>query len=125
MEVLLHYNSVTAYMLGKHDREIAVRIWELAPEHGGILRNCHCEKGKSCRADGMVLRPLANSYIETQLRTELAAFAEEYQLPPQKIHYNRVSALNGEPYGVKRFNLFGLWKNEAALSDARERFDRL
>jgi hypothetical protein len=122
MEVVLHVNSVAAYLLGKRDREIAVRTWELVPQEGGILRNCECEKGESCRANGMVVRPFEPHTIEKQLRDELAAFAEEYSLPPQKIHYNRLSSLSREPYSVPRFELFGLWKNEAAITEARDTF---
>jgi hypothetical protein len=122
MEVVLHVNAVAAYVLGKRDREIAVRIWELVPQEGGILRNCECEKGELCRANGMVIRPFTSSEIEKQMRDELAAFAEEYGLPPQKIHYNRISSLNREPYLVPRFELFGLWKNEEALTEARDTF---
>jgi hypothetical protein len=95
MEVILHHNAVAAYMLGKRDREIAIRTWELAPGEGGILRNCQCEKGDSCRATGMVLRPADSQLIEQQMQRELTAFAIEYGLPPKKIHYNRLSALNG------------------------------
>lgn len=122
MEVVLHVNTVAAYLLGKRDREIAVRTWELVPQEGGILRNCECEKGELCRANGMVLRPFTSSEIEKQMHDELAAFAEEYGLPPQKIHYNRISSLNREPYPTPRFELFGLWKNEEALTEARDTF---
>jgi hypothetical protein len=122
MEVVPHINTVAAYLLAKRDREIVVRIWELVPQEGGILRNCECEKGELCRANGMVIRPFTSSEIEKQMRDELAAFAEEYRLPPQKIHYNRISSLNREPYPAPRFELFGLWKNEEALTKARDTF---
>ncbi len=125
MEVILHHNAVAAYLLGKRDREIATRVWELVPEEGGILRNCTCEKGAACRADGMILRPFEVRFIEKQMKDELAAFAAEYYLPLSKIHYNRLSSLNGQPYGVGRFELFGLWKNEEALAEARAAFARL
>ena len=125
MEVVLHVNSVAAYLLGKRGRDIAVRFWELAPQEGGILRNCQCEKGESCRADGMVLRPFVSREIEQQIRDELASFAAEYGLPPQKIRYNRLSSLSGEPYSVPRFGLFGLWKDETAINEARDTFARL
>lgn len=124
MEVVLHHDSVAAYLLGKRDREIAVRIWELAPDEGGILRNCHCEQGESCPATGMILRPFTND-IEAQMKDELAAFATEYQLPLSKVRYNRLSLLSGEPYSVPRFQLVGLWKNEAALTAARDKFTQL
>jgi hypothetical protein len=125
MEVVLHVNTVAAYLLGKRDRELAVRIWELVPQEGGILRSCECEKGEACRANGMVIRPFTSREIEKQMHDELAAFAKEYALPPQKIHYNRISALSREPYSVPQFELFGLWKNEAALTEARDTFARL
>ncbi len=125
MEVVLHVNTVAAYLLGKRNREIAVRIWELVPQEGGILRNCECEKGELCRANGMVIRPFTSREIDKQMHDELAAFAEEYSLPPQKIHYNRLSSLSREPYSVPRFELFGLWKNEATITEARDTFAQL
>ena len=125
MEVLLQYHQVTAFMLGKRDREIAVRHWELVPSEGGILRNCDCEKGELCTANRMVIRPSESRFIEKQIRDEILAFADEYSLPPAKINYNRLSSLNGEPYQVSKFQLFGLWKNEEALTEARDRFAQL
>ncbi|MBK8984933.1 MAG: hypothetical protein IPM39_02450 [Chloroflexi bacterium] len=125
MEVVLHHNAVTAFMLGKREREIAVRTWKLTPGEGGILRNCECEKGEACPASGVVIRPFELQYIEKQIRDELLAFAEEYDLPPQKIAYNRLSSLTREPYRVAKYDLFGLWKNEAALTEARDTFARL
>ena len=95
---MLHPSTVAAYLLGKREREIAVRIWELMPEEGGIIRNCQCEKGDACQANGMILRPFTSDAIENQMRNEFAAFAEEYGLPPKKMHYNRMSPLSGEPY---------------------------
>ncbi len=125
MEVVLHYNAVAAYLMGKREREVAVRIWQLEPDEGGILRNCRCEKGESCQADGMVLRPYAVRHIEKQIQDELLAFAAEYGLPAKKIHYNRSSPSGGELQPVFRFELTGLWKNEAALSRAGEVFKLL
>jgi hypothetical protein len=125
MEVVLHVDAVAAYLLGKRDREIAMRVWELVPAEGGILRNCRCQKGASCQANGTVIRPFESQHIKRQMRDELAAFAAEYDLPPQKIHYNRLSTLSGEPYSVPRFELIGLWKDEAAITEARDAFARL
>ncbi len=76
-------------------------------------------------ANGMILRPFETQYLEQQIRNELAAFAQEYDLPPQKISYNRISALTKVPYPVSRFELFGLWKDEKVLAKARDAFDRL
>jgi hypothetical protein len=122
MEIILHPTTVAANLVGKRGREIAVRIWELMPEEGGIIRNCQCEKGDACQADGMILRPHDWEPIENQMHAELAAFAEEYGLPPKKMHYNRLSPLSGEPHPVTQFKLFGLWKNEEAITEARDTF---
>ena len=122
MEVVLRPDIVAAYVLGKRERDIAVRTWELAPGEGGILRNCQCEKGDGCQADGMVL--YASHDIENKMRAELIAFAEEYRLPPKKIHYNRLSPLSGEPIPAQ-YKLLGLWKDEEAITEARDTFARL
>jgi hypothetical protein len=122
MEIVLHPTTVAAYLLGKREREIAVRIWELIPKEGGIIRNCQCEKGDACQANGMILRPHEWEPIEKQMRDELIAFAEEYGFPPKKMHYNRLSPLSGEPHSVAQFKLFGLWKDEEAITEARDTF---
>lgn len=125
MEVVLHHKAVAAFLLGKKDKEIAKRFWELDIAEGGILRNCDCEKGESCPANGIIIRPSVPRSIEKQIQDELVAFAEEYGFPPQKIKYNRLSSLSGEPFSIPRFELFGLWKDEKALDEARETFARL
>lgn len=125
MEVLMNFDTVAAYLLGKHGRELAVRAWKLMPEDGGILRNCRCEKGERCRANGMILRPRDASFIERQIQDELFAFAAEYGFPIKKIHYNRVSPSGGDSYPIARLELVGLWKNETALNKARQAFDLL
>ncbi len=48
MEVVLDSDSVSAYLLGKKDKTIASRFWDIDPKEGGILRNCECEKGEKC-----------------------------------------------------------------------------
>lgn len=125
IEVVLYVNGVTAFALGKRDREIAVRTWEFSPPDGGILCRCQCEKGDECQEDRMVTRPSEAQFIEKHMRDELAKFAAEYGFSPQKIRYNRVSTLSSEPYPVPRFELLGHWKDEAALQEARETFARL
>jgi hypothetical protein len=125
LEVVLDTTVVVAYMLGKRERQLAMRIWELNPEEGGILRNCQCEKGSNCEADGIILRPFPLPYIEKQIRDELTAFANEYGLSPEKIHYHRLTHPNQPPQPIGRFMLFGLWKNEPVLDAARVAFDRL
>jgi hypothetical protein len=72
----------------------------------------------------MVLRPFAYHEIEKQMHNELTALAEEYGVLPKKMHYNRLSPLSGEPYTAK-YKLFGLWKNEEAIMEARDTFARL
>lgn len=125
MEVVLDSSIVAAYMLGKRDRRVAMRIWELNPEEGGILQNCDCEKGGNCKADSMVLRPFLLQHIETQIRNQLTSLAEEYNFSPDKINYSRLTSPHQPPQPIGRFSLFGLWKNEAILSAARIAFDRL
>lgn len=125
MEVVLDSDVVAAYLLGKRERQVAIRVWELNPEQGGILRNCQCEKDAACKADGMILRPFPLPHIEKQIRDELTNLANEYNYPPEKINYNRLSSPHLPPYPVGRFTLFGLWKNEAVLDAARTAFDRL
>lgn len=125
MEVILHFDAVAAYLLGKRDREFATRVWRLSPEEGGILRNCRCEKGDSCRADRTVLRPWDAQVIEKQIYGELLAFANEYGFPVKKIRYNRSSPSGGDVQPAYKFELTGLWKNETALNKARKRFEDL
>ncbi|MCP4358151.1 MAG: hypothetical protein GY796_09080 [Chloroflexi bacterium] len=125
MEVILSPTAVAAYLIGKRGHQIAFRVWELDPDEGGILRNCECEKGDACQAGGIIIRPFESRYLEKQMRDELTAFAEEYGLPTKKIHYNRLSSLNNEPYPVAKFGLFGLWKNEEVLAAARDTFSNL
>ncbi len=125
MEVVLNSEVVAAYLLGKKEKEIADRFWELNIREGGILQNCTCEKGESCQANGIIIRPSETRSIEKQIHDELVAFAEEYGFPPKKIKYNRLSLWTGEPYPVSGFELFGLWKDEKALDEARKTFARL
>ncbi len=125
MDVILHYNAVAAFLMGKRNRKIATRTWELDSDEGGILRNCECEKGDLCKADGIIIRPFESQHIEKQLQDELIAFAKEYQLPFKKIQYFQTSSLSSEPYSVAKFKLSGLWKNEEALTTARDTFARI
>lgn len=125
MEVVVSPNSVYAYLLGKKGKTLALRTWIFEPDEGGILRDCECEKGDDCKADDMIVRPFDIKQIEKQLHDELLAFAAEYHLSSRKIHYNRLSSLSGDPFPTGRFELFGLWKNEEAISHAQDTFARL
>jgi hypothetical protein len=57
MEVVLDSTVVAAYMLGKRERQVAMRIWELNPEEGGFCETANVRKGANCKADGIILRP--------------------------------------------------------------------
>ena len=125
IEVVVHHNAVAAYALASRERQVAVRIWELIPSDGGIIRTCDCEKGEACQANRMVLRPSEWQPIEGQIKQEINAFREEYGLPAKKINFNRVSSLDGQFIPIPQFKLFGLWKEEEALAEARAHFERL
>jgi hypothetical protein len=73
----------------------------------------------------MVSRPPENQPIHKLMLREIAALREEYGLAASKVHYNRVSSLDGSIFPVQRFELTGLWQDEAALEEARETFARL
>ena len=73
----------------------------------------------------MVMMPFKGRYLEKQLKDGIHAFAQEYDLSREKVHYNRLSYLRGEPYAVPRFELFGLWEDEAAITEAQDTFIRL
>ncbi len=124
MEVVTHHDAVAAYILASRERQIASRVWELKPEEG-ILQTCECEKGDACQADRMVMRPSDREPIEHQILDEITSFRKEYGLPPKKIGFNHASSLDGMPFPVKTFKLFGLWKDEEALAMARASFERI
>lgn len=125
MEVVVGPADIYAYLLGKKNKTLVVRTWILDPNEGGILRHCECEKGEACPADDMIVRPFDSKQIEKQLHDELLAFAAEYQLSSRKIHYNRLSSLGGDSFPTGRFELFGLWKNEEALTHAQDTFSSI
>lgn len=124
LEVVIYPDAVVAFVLASRERTIAVRTWELKPEEG-IMRSCECEKGDACTADRMVIRPSEWEPIERQILNEIAGFRQEYGLPPKKTNFNRTSSLDGMPFPVKAFKLFGLWKDEEALAKARASFERI
>jgi hypothetical protein len=125
MQVVVGPNSIYAYLLGKKGKTLVLRTWIFDPDEGGISWDCECEKGDDCQADGIIIRPFDSKQIEKQLHDELLSFAAEYRLSPRKIHYNRLSSLSGDSYPTGRFELFGLWKNEEALTHAQDTFARL
>lgn len=125
IEVVTDSSSVAAYVLGPKEKTIAFRVWELIPDEGGVVRTCECEKEKECPATNMILRPPVQPNMEHFLLEEIAALRQEYGLPAGKVHFNRISSLTGEPRPWPRFELFGLWKDEKALEEARATFSRL
>ena len=122
IEVILYPNAVTAFVIGARERQIAMRIWELIPEDGGIVCTCECEKGAACRANRMVSRPSDRQPVTRQMYQELLSLAEEYGLSNSKIRYNRVSSLDGSFFPTPNFELTGVWRDETALEEARRRF---
>ena len=125
IEVVADPISVRAYVLAAKEKTIAVRMWELIPSEGGLVRTCDCEKGSECEATNMILRPPEVEGMEPLLLQEIAALRREYGLPAGKVHFNRISSLSGEPLRWPRLELFGLWKEEEALEEARATFSRL
>jgi hypothetical protein len=69
--------EVRAFAIYK-EREIAVRIWELAED--GINSTCHCEKGWKCSANEKIDRPADAEHIEAQLMKFIRALADEYSV---------------------------------------------
>lgn len=125
IEVVLDATGITAFVLASYERQVALRVWNLSPGEGGIVRSCQCEKGEACPADGMILRPSDHQSVTMQMRQEIAALREEYGVSPQKVNYNRISSLDGMPFPVRGFELFGMWQDEEALAAARKRFAQL
>lgn len=125
IEVIAHPTSVFAYVLGAKEKTIAFRVWELIPGEGGIVRTCECEKGSACQATHVVLRPPEAKRLEPFMLKEIGALRQEYGLPADRVHFNRVSSLSGEPLPWPQLDLFGLWTDEEALEEARATFSRL
>ncbi len=124
IEVVVHPDSVVAFVLASRERQIAMRVWELRPAEG-LIRTCECEKKDACKANNMVIRPSEWQPIESQILQEIASFREEYGLPSKKVSFNQVSALDSTIFPTNSFKLFGLWKEEEALAKTRASFERI
>jgi hypothetical protein len=111
--------EVRAFALSK-EREIAVRIWELAGN--GITTNCLCEKGWRCGANEMIHRPADAEQIEAQLRRLIRALADEYSVPEKKISFLRMAY--GRFIENRGLILGPNWKNPATLAAAQASFDK-
>jgi hypothetical protein len=112
--------EVRAFALNK-EREIAMRVWELASH--GIGVTCHCEKGRSCRADAVIHRPAEADQIEAQLMRLIRAFGAEYGVPEKKISILRM--IGGHALEDRRLNLPLAWKDPGSLAAAQAGFDKL
>jgi hypothetical protein len=123
IEVVVHSSAVVAFVLASRERQIAMRVWELRPAEG-LIRTCECEKKDACKANNMIIRPSEWQPIESQILQEITSFREEYGLPAKKVKFNRASLLDGPPFPMDSFKLFGLWKDEEALAKARASFER-
>ena len=106
--------AVVAYVLASREPQIAMRVWQLVPEEGGILITCKCEKGGASEANDMVMRPGAWQPIEHQMMREITGLRQEYRLPAKKVVFSRASSMDSEFIPVRRLELFGLWREEWA-----------
>jgi hypothetical protein len=120
VEVEIGRAEVRAFALNK-EREIAMRVWELADD--GIGVTCRCEKGWSCRADGVIHRPAEADQIEAQLMRLIRAFGAEYGVPEKKISILRM--IGGHALEDRRLNLPLAWKDPGSLAAAQAGFDKL
>jgi hypothetical protein len=109
---------VNAFVIASGGRELARRTWELVED--GIAVWCRCEKGPFCRVNQTVFEPETADEIEAQLRDEIEALRQEYQVPGKRINFYYV--LHDAPRPERRLLLRGLWKDEAALSRAQAAF---
>ncbi len=125
IEVVALPDAVVAFVLASREREIAMRVWELDPKEGGISIKCKCEKGGECEANNMVMRPSEWQPIEQQMMREITLLRQEYGLPAKKVVFNRAaSAMDSDFIPERRLEMFGLWREEWALAEARAGFDR-
>ena len=84
IEVVVDYDSITAYLLASRERELASRMWRLIPNEG-IIITCWCEKGTNCPANNRVMRPANKANLAGQLLDEIDRFRREYGLSGKKV----------------------------------------
>ncbi|HID64708.1 MAG TPA: hypothetical protein EYP49_18475 [Anaerolineae bacterium] len=109
---------VTAFVIASRGRELARRTWELVED--GIAVWCRCEKGPFCPADQTMLGPETADEIEAQLQAEIEALRREYRVPGKRVNFYYF--LHDAPRPERRLLLRGLWKDDVALSRARNTF---
>jgi hypothetical protein len=122
IQVIVSRDVVVAYLLASRERQLAYRAWELDVDQG-IVITCRCEKKDDCPANDRVIWPEYAARIEKQIGSEIAKFRREYSLPPKKIHFNQLVGSSHVPMG--RLTLYGLWKDDDVLSQARASFSRI
>lgn len=99
---------VTAVVLTKGAKEVAVRSWERIDQ--GIVVTCLCEKGYECPADARVLQPTDIASIETQIKTQIEALRREYGVSTRRVLY--YALVHGAARQVPRLTLSGEWKTK-------------
>ncbi|MBN1137320.1 MAG: hypothetical protein JXM73_12095 [Anaerolineae bacterium] len=109
---------VTAFVLTKSWKEVAVRSWALVEY--GIAVTCQCEKDWRCPSNDVLLLPEDAANIEAQIEAEVNALRQEYHVPSRRLSYNIV--MRGAPRSMSRLVLRGQWKDEQVLSAAQAGF---
>lgn len=109
---------VTAFVLTKGWKKVAVRSWALV--ENGIAITCDCEKGWGCPFDGTLLMPEDAPGIEAQIEAEVSALRQEYHVTSRRVGIKVV--MRGAPRTVPRLVLRGQWKDEEVLAAARAGF---
>jgi len=110
---------VTAFVLTKGWKNIAVRSWELV--ENGIAVACHCEKGWGCRANNVLLLPEEAASIQAQIEAEIEALRAEYRVPSRRVSFTFDN--RGTARSMSRLVLSGQWQDESTLAAARIGFD--
>ncbi len=109
---------VTAFVLTKGWKEIAIRTWELVED--GIAVTCRCEKGWECPANDELLEPEHASNIEAQLEAEIETLRQEYRVSSRRVSLDAV--VRGAVRSMPRLVLRGQWKDDEVLAAARAGF---
>lgn len=120
VEIFEERPEVIAYVMRSANRVLAKRTFTLTPE--GIAVHCDCEKG-TCRADGIIHRPVNAQRITEQINGFLADLRQEYLVPSK--HTNYFFALGQRVRESQIFLLPPVWKIEERLREANEGFDAL
>lgn len=117
IQVYIHPSApaVEAYVFAKGQKEIATRTWELVED--GIVVWCHCEKGRNCSVNGVILKPARVGDIPAQLKKQVENLADEYGVSTRRIEWHAVT--RGEMRRQAGPVLWGDWKNEEKLALAR------